>query len=105
MKSAAGLIRLICSVEEYGAVIPEIECVFWKLAMFCAVGLFALFAKNFVSALKYSDIPAIVAVKYSELPTGLTGLANALNSRMKSCAVTGRAGLEFHCTPGLMWKV
>jgi hypothetical protein len=39
------------------------------------------------------------------LPTGLTGLQNALNSRMKSAAVTGRAGLESQSTPGLMWKV
>jgi len=33
------------------------------------------------------------------------GLQNALNSRMKSAAVTWRAGVVFQSTPCLMWKV
>jgi hypothetical protein len=48
-KSLAGEVRLICSVEEFGADRPEIVLEFWKLAMFAAVGLFELFAKNAVS--------------------------------------------------------
>src|SRR6266536_3295359 len=58
-KSAAGCVSLICSVEELGAEIPEIVCVFWKLLMLVAVGLCALLAKYAVSWLSYFCSPAI----------------------------------------------
>ena len=48
-KSLAGAVRLTCSVEEFGADRPEMVLEFWNLAMFAAVGLFELFAKNAVS--------------------------------------------------------
>ncbi len=51
-KSLAGWVRLNRSVEEFGVVMPEMAWVFWKFAMFAAVGLFDFLAKNAVSALK-----------------------------------------------------
>ena len=39
---------------------PEMVCVFWKFAMFAAVGAFDLLAKYAVSALAYAVSPAIV---------------------------------------------
>ena len=39
------------------------------------------------------------------MPTGLIGLKNALNSRMKSWAVTWRAGVVFQSTSGFIYDV
>ena len=39
-------------VVEFGVVIPEMLWVFWKFAMFAAVGVFDLTAKYAVSALQ-----------------------------------------------------
>src|SRR5579859_408359 len=61
-KSPAGLISVNFSVIALVAVMPEIECVFWKLAMLTAVGLWLLLAKYAFSALQYCCRPAIVAV-------------------------------------------
>ena len=47
-------------VDEFGVVMPEMLCVFWKFVMFAAVGAFDLFAKKAVSALAYAVSPAIV---------------------------------------------
>src|SRR6266571_3377377 len=105
MKSLAGWASVICRVEEFTALRPEIVCEFWNAAMLAAVCACDLTLKYAASASEYWLSLLIVLVKYSALPTGLTGLKNALNSRMKSSAVTCRAGLLFHITPGLMWKV
>ena len=48
-KSLAGAIRVIFSVSGFGADSPEIVCVFWKFAMFVAVGLCDFIAKYAVS--------------------------------------------------------
>ncbi len=63
MKSPAGWLRLNTSVEEFGALRPEMLCEFWKFAMFAAVGLFDFLAKNAVSASQYWVSPAMVELK------------------------------------------
>ena len=44
-KSLAGDISVNWIVDELGVVMPEMLCVFWKLAMFAAVGAFDFFEK------------------------------------------------------------
>jgi hypothetical protein len=58
-----GWVSVNCSVSELIALMPEIVCVFWKFAMFAAVGGCTLaFAKYAVSAVSYCCRPAIVDV-------------------------------------------
>jgi hypothetical protein len=59
-KSLAGFISVNCSVSELGVEMPEMVWLFWKLAMFAAVGALDFFAKNAASALQYDVSPAIV---------------------------------------------
>ena len=59
-KSLAGEISVNEIVDEFGVAIPEMLCVFWKLAMFAAVGACDLVAKYAVSALAYALSPEIV---------------------------------------------
>src|SRR5215470_6734853 len=78
-KSAAGDSRLNTIVVGFGVSMPLMLCVFWKFAMFAAVGgCFLAFAKYAVSAAQYCFRPTIVSTKYRSLPTGATGLQNAL---------------------------
>ena len=58
-KSPAGLIRWNWIVDEFGVVMPEMVCVFWKFANCAAVG-FLIFAKNVVSWSQYDARPAMV---------------------------------------------
>ena len=44
-KSLTGEISVNWIVDEFGVVMPEMLFVFWKFAMFAAVGAFAFFAK------------------------------------------------------------
>ena len=63
MKSLAGAIRVNWIVDEFGVEMPAMLCVFWKFAMFAAVGGCALaLAKYAVSSLSYACMPLIVLV-------------------------------------------
>ncbi len=63
MKSLAGAVSVNWIVDESGVEMPAMLCVFWKAAMFAAVGACVLaFAKYAVSASSYAWRPLIVLV-------------------------------------------